>query len=126
MSYFDDIPKNFEGDRYDLIITEDCSTKMKKSGTFFRATARLKKICESGHFGAEKKRHKYEKKTNVGWLKWEDGLRVYYSIYEGTILLTTEQSGKNKKEQGKAIKRAEQINKEVIYEIENWEEKNKK
>ena len=56
VKFFKDKQPNYCGKEHDLFLLEECSKSLKKSGAFYRVLARVKKICETGHFGKKKKR----------------------------------------------------------------------
>jgi len=80
---------------------------LKRSGLFLRVLARLKKVCDTGHFGQEKIGYKYLEAENIGWFKWKNGTRVYYSKFKGEIILLTVSGSKNSQE--KDISKAKEV-----------------
>lgn len=116
MSFFDHQPVYYEGKELNLYIHSDCYKELKKTGVFLKVLARLKKICDTKNFGKPKEGYKFFEKENLGWLKWPDGTRVYYSLFEdGKIMVTLKSGSKNK--QDKDIKKA----KEYLNEIKKEE-----
>lgn len=68
---------------------------------FFRngwVLARLKKVCDTDHFGQEKTGYKFLENENIGWFKWKNGTRVYFSKFEREIVLLSVSGNKNSQE----------------------------
>jgi hypothetical protein len=92
MSFFDQYPKYYEGKEFDAILIDDCKQRLKRAGVFHKVISRVKKICDSGNFGQINSRYKYYVRKNLGWLKWDDGTRVYFSKFDNdqiVIFLTS-------------------------------------
>lgn len=124
VSFFDQINKYYEGKKHDAILLDDCKKRLQKSGVFHKVISRIKKICDTGNFGPSNKRHKYYVRKNLGWLKWDDGTRVYFSKFEdGQIIIFMTSGSKNN--QDADIKEAEQIRDEISKEVEEYEKENK-
>jgi putative component of toxin-antitoxin plasmid stabilization module len=116
MSIFDKKNRIHQGEIHDLYILKDCAKKLKKSGVWKKVISRAFNICETGHFGQEGKRFKYKKTKNIGWLKWEDGTRVYFSKFMNNKILLFTISG-NKNNQDADINEALELKKEIENEL---------
>lgn len=108
----------YKGAYFELLMTHDCKEKLKSSGVFFRVLSRAKYICDTGNFGKPRKDYKYNRFENFGWLKWLNGLRVYYALraFQEKEFLFLIYSG-NKNSQKRDIHRAKKIKKVLIDEI---------
>jgi len=87
MSFFDQLHRYYIGKKHEVILLEGCKTKLKKAGVFHKVISRVKKVCDTGNFGVLNKRYKYFKRKNIGWLKWNDGTRVYYSVFDSDKII---------------------------------------
>jgi len=113
----------YSGDKFKIQITEFCLKALKKSGLLVRVVARLKKIADTGHLGKEKEGYKYYPDEQLGWLKWKNGVRVYFSIdKEGNLFIVLLSGNKNSQE--KDIKEAKEIL--LCLQKQNSQKKNSK
>ena len=103
-------------------MLEGCKTKLKKAGVFHKVISRVKKVCDTGNFGVLNKRYKYFKRKNIGWLKWDDGTRVYYSVFDSDKIIILMTSG-SKNKQADDIKKAERIREQILKEVDKYEKK---
>ncbi len=111
VSYFNDKTPYYTGKIHKLFFTEESVKTLKKAGLFNRVLARLTKICNTGQFGSENTGFKYDEGSNIGWLKWKNGTRVYYSLFDEKVVILVSQSG-NKNNQDKDIKQAKEVKNE--------------
>ena len=125
MSFFDELPKFYDGKKYAAVLLEDCKKNLNRAGVFLKVISRIKKICDNGNFGQVNKRYKYYAKKNLGWLKWNDGTRIYFSKFNKKQILIFMVSG-NKNNQDDDLKEAESIKNEITQEVKKYEKENKK
>ena len=125
MSFFDQLQKYYEGKKHHAILLDDCKKKLKKAGIFHKVISRVKKVCDTGNFGQVNKRYKYSVRKNLGWLKWDDGTRVYFSKFEKDQIVIFITSG-SKNKQDEDIKEAKKIKDQITIEVESYEKENKK
>lgn len=107
MAKFSEENKYYQGAKHQLYITELCHKGLKKSGLLLRVLARLKKVCDTDHFGPEKTGYKFLEDENIGWFKWKNGTRVYFSKFKGEIILLSISGNKNSQE--KDISKAKEV-----------------
>ena len=124
MSFFGQLKKYYEGKEHDAILLDDCKKRLQKAGVFHKVISRIKKICDTGNFGQINKRHKYYARKNLGWLKWDDGTRVYFSKFDDDQIVIFTTSG-SKNNQDDDIKEAEKIKDEITKEVDKYEKENK-
>ena len=115
MSFFDELPKFYDGKKYEAVLLEDCKKNLNRAGVFLKVISRIKKICDNGNFGQVNKRYKYYAKKNLGWLKWDDGTRIYFSKFNKKQILIFMVSG-NKNNHDDDLKEAESIKNEITQE----------
>ncbi len=107
MVEFGENDEYYQGLIHKLYITESCHLSLKRSGLFLRVLARLKKVCDTDHFGQEKTGYKFLEDENIGWFKWKNGTRVYFSKFKGEIILLSVSGNKNSQE--KDISKAKEV-----------------
>jgi len=125
MSFFDSFERYYVGEKHEAILLTDCKKKLKKSGVFHKVISRIKKVCDTGNFGQANTRYKYYVRKNLGWLKWDDGTRVYFSKFKGDKIIIFIASG-SKNNQDDDVSEAEKIKDKITLEVKNHEKENKK